>query len=287
MDVEENIEENAEDGTTTTMIRLVDLDEVGAEASLEFDDVSFAYAPSVRRTTDHPRSPPDTDTTTRASNTNTQAKGAESVGDPGTKTTQDTTSTTTSTTTTTTNNNNNNMNNMNSSNNTATTTTTTNSTLTLTLTPPPPPPTTPTTGGVPMHLALSHVSFRANAGEKIALVGTTGAGKSTLLRLLFRFYDPDEGAVRMGGYDARRVQLASWRRAIAVVPQDMILFHDTIRHNIRYGRLTATDAEVEEVIRERDRHTRKRQSERETDRKRERERERLWGCGGGEPSQSP
>jgi ABC-type multidrug transport system fused ATPase/permease subunit len=85
-------------------------------------------------------------------------------------------------------------------------------------------------------------------GETVALVGASGAGKSTLSKLLFRFYDPTEGAIEIDGTDIRSVSLDSVRRAIAVVPQDCVLFNDSLRENIRYGRPTATDAEVEQAI---------------------------------------
>ena len=79
-------------------------------------------------------------------------------------------------------------------------------------------------------------------------MGASGAGKSTLSKLLFRFYDPTEGAVEIDGTDIRSVSLDSVRRAIAVVPQDCVLFNDTLRENIRYGRPSATDEEVAQAI---------------------------------------
>lgn len=99
----------------------------------------------------------------------------------------------------------------------------------------------------PRVLALDGVSFHIAGGRKVALVGATGSGKSTILRLLFRFYDPLSGAIRIDGTDIRHVTQESLRRAIGVVPQDMVLFNDTIKHNIRYGRLDASDAEVVEA----------------------------------------
>ena len=96
---------------------------------------------------------------------------------------------------------------------------------------------------------LRGVSFTAAPGTKLAVVGPTGAGKSTISRLLFRFYDVDGGAVRLDGVDVRDLTQESLRGAIGVVPQDTVLFNDTIRYNIAYGRPGATDAEVEEAAR--------------------------------------
>lgn len=94
---------------------------------------------------------------------------------------------------------------------------------------------------------LDGVSFRVEPGRTLAIVGPSGAGKSTIARILFRFYDISEGAVRIDGQDIRDVQQASLRAAIGMVPQDTVLFNDTIRYNIRYGRPEASDAEVEEA----------------------------------------
>ena len=96
---------------------------------------------------------------------------------------------------------------------------------------------------------LRGVSFRVAAGKSVAIVGPSGAGKSTISRLLFRFYDVSAGAVRIDGQDLRDVAQASVRAAIGVVPQDTVLFNDTIRYNIRYGRPGASDAEVEAAAR--------------------------------------
>jgi len=93
--------------------------------------------------------------------------------------------------------------------------------------------------------ALSSVSFRVAPGKKVAVVGATGGGKSTVLRLLVRLHDVTAGAVLVGGVDVRRLTLRDLREAVAVVPQDAVLFNDTLRSNVRYGRLDATDAEVE------------------------------------------
>ena len=81
---------------------------------------------------------------------------------------------------------------------------------------------------------LRGVSFGVEGGRTLALVGATGSGKPTCLRLLLRFYDPTAGAVRIDGQDVARVTLASLRRRIAVVPQDTVLFNDSISYNIRW-----------------------------------------------------
>lgn len=94
---------------------------------------------------------------------------------------------------------------------------------------------------------LDRISFRVPAGRTLAIVGPSGAGKSTVARILFRFYDISGGAVRIDGQDIRDVRQASLRAAIGMVPQDTVLFNDTIRYNIRYGRPEASDAEVEEA----------------------------------------
>jgi ATP-binding cassette subfamily B protein len=91
---------------------------------------------------------------------------------------------------------------------------------------------------------LKGVSFRVPPGRTLAIVGPTGAGKSTVSRLLFRFYDVTDGAVLVDGQDVRDVTQSSLRAAIGVVPQDTVLFNDTIRYNIAYGRPGATDEEV-------------------------------------------
>ena len=96
---------------------------------------------------------------------------------------------------------------------------------------------------------LHGVSFRVAPGCKVALVGPTGSGKSTIARLLFRFYDVTSGAVRVDGGDVREFTQASLRAAIGVVPQDTVLFNDSIRYNIAYGRPGAGDAEIERAAR--------------------------------------
>jgi ABC-type transport system involved in Fe-S cluster assembly fused permease/ATPase subunit len=96
---------------------------------------------------------------------------------------------------------------------------------------------------------LKGVTFEVPAGHKVAVVGPSGAGKSTISRLLFRFYDVSGGRISIDGQDIRDVTQKSLRAAIGVVPQDTVLFNDTIRYNIRYGRWEASDAEVEEAAR--------------------------------------
>ncbi len=96
---------------------------------------------------------------------------------------------------------------------------------------------------------LKGVSFEVPAGSKLAIVGPTGAGKSTISRLLFRFYDVTDGSVEIDGIDVRDLQQASLRAAIGVVPQDTVLFNDTIAYNIAYGRPGASQAEIEHAAR--------------------------------------
>jgi ATP-binding cassette subfamily B protein len=93
--------------------------------------------------------------------------------------------------------------------------------------------------------ALHDITFRVKPGETVAIVGPSGAGKSTISRLLYRFYDIQDGAITIDGQDVRDVTQISLRAAIGMVPQDTVLFNDTIRYNIRYGRWEATDEEVE------------------------------------------
>ena len=97
----------------------------------------------------------------------------------------------------------------------------------------------------PRRQILHDVSFDIAPGRKLAVVGHSGAGKSTLSRILYRFYDIGAGAVTIDGQDIRDVTQASLRRAIGIVPQDTVLFNDTIGYNIGYGRAGATQAEIE------------------------------------------
>jgi ABC-type transport system involved in Fe-S cluster assembly fused permease/ATPase subunit len=96
---------------------------------------------------------------------------------------------------------------------------------------------------------LKDISFEVPAGKTVAIVGPSGAGKSTISRLLFRFYDVTGGDILIDGQNIAEVQQESLRRAIGMVPQDTVLFNDTVRYNIRYGRPDASDEQVEEAAR--------------------------------------
>jgi ATP-binding cassette subfamily B protein len=96
---------------------------------------------------------------------------------------------------------------------------------------------------------LTEISFAVPPGRRVAIVGPSGAGKSTISRLLFRYYDVDGGTIRIDDQDIREVTQASLRAAIGIVPQDTVLFNDTIYHNIAYGRPDATPAEIERAAR--------------------------------------
>ena len=96
----------------------------------------------------------------------------------------------------------------------------------------------------PDRTILRGVSFRVMPGKTVAIVGPSGAGKSTISRLLFRFYDVNSGSIRIDGQDVRTVTQESLRHAIGIVPQDTVLFNDTIGYNVRYGRVDATEDDV-------------------------------------------
>src|SRR4051794_17648438 len=99
----------------------------------------------------------------------------------------------------------------------------------------------------PERQILKGISFEVPAGKTVAIVGPSGAGKSTISRLLFRLYDVSGGKILIDGQDIREVTQASLRASIGMVPQDTVLFNDTIRYNIRYGRWDASDTEVEQA----------------------------------------
>jgi ATP-binding cassette subfamily B protein len=101
----------------------------------------------------------------------------------------------------------------------------------------------------PARAILHEVSFEIPAGKTVAVVGPSGAGKSTLARLLYRFYDVSDGRITIAGQDIRQVTQSSLRQAIGIVPQDTVLFNDTVEYNIAYGRPGASRAEVEEAAR--------------------------------------
>ncbi len=98
-------------------------------------------------------------------------------------------------------------------------------------------------------VGVQNISFDVAAGRKIAFVGTSGAGKSTLLKLLFRFYDTDAGRVLIDGQDVRGLTQESLRASLGLVPQDVVLFNDTIRANIAYARPGASDEEIRDAAR--------------------------------------
>ncbi len=98
-------------------------------------------------------------------------------------------------------------------------------------------------------IILKDISFRVSHGNTVALVGASGSGKSTISRLLYRFYDVDTGSIEIDGQDIRTVQQDSLRAAIGIVPQDTVLFNDTVYYNISYGRADATPSQVEEAAR--------------------------------------
>jgi ATP-binding cassette subfamily B protein len=97
--------------------------------------------------------------------------------------------------------------------------------------------------------ALKDVSFRVAPGERVAIVGPSGAGKTTILQLLLRFYDPERGTIRMDGVPIDKMRLTDLRRHLALVPQEPVIFADTVRANILFGRPDATPEEVEKAAR--------------------------------------
>jgi len=97
---------------------------------------------------------------------------------------------------------------------------------------------------LPGQKILQGMSFTVPAGKNYAIVGGSGSGKSTIIRLLYRFFDPDSGNIRIAGELIDKVDLNSLRKEISVVPQDSVLFHNTIRHNIAYGNLDAREEDV-------------------------------------------
>ena len=102
--------------------------------------------------------------------------------------------------------------------------------------------------------ALHGVSFTVRPGQSVALVGASGAGKSTLVKLLLRFYDPSAGAIRLDGHDLRELTLESLRENVALLLQETLVFDASVRENIAYGRVGATDAEIEAAARSADAH---------------------------------
>lgn len=111
-----------------------------------------------------------------------------------------------------------------------------------------------TFGYSPEKIILKNVSFTIGPGKTIALVGPSGAGKSTIMRLLFRFYDVTSGAIVIDGQNIKTVSQSSLRKAIGVVPQDTVLFNQTIKYNIKYGKITAEDTDVISAARSADIH---------------------------------
>ena len=101
----------------------------------------------------------------------------------------------------------------------------------------------------PERIVLKGVSFTVPAGKTVAVVGPSGAGKSTISRILYRFYDIQSGSVTIDGQDIRDVTQASLREKIGIVPQDTVLFNDTVRYNIAYGRIGATESEIKDAAR--------------------------------------
>ena len=100
----------------------------------------------------------------------------------------------------------------------------------------------------PQRPIINSVSFTIEPGQKVAIVGASGAGKSSLVKLLFRFYDPSSGTLRIDGQDISQVDLQSLRGAIGIVPQDTVLFNDSILENIRYGNPASSESEVYQAL---------------------------------------
>ena len=100
----------------------------------------------------------------------------------------------------------------------------------------------------PQRQILKNISFTIEPGEKVAIVGSSGSGKSTLSKLLMRFYDADAGEIRVDGIPIRTLQLASLRSVLSVVPQDTVLFNDSLRYNIAYGDPEKSEAEIQKVV---------------------------------------
>lgn len=106
----------------------------------------------------------------------------------------------------------------------------------------------------PDRIILEDISFSVASGKTVALVGPSGSGKSTIIRLLSRFYDVDNGSISVDGVNVKKIKQESLHAAIGIVPQDTVLFNETIKYNIKYGRLNATDEEVELATRAADIH---------------------------------
>ncbi|WP_395341989.1 ABCB family ABC transporter ATP-binding protein/permease [Ningiella sp. W23] len=104
-------------------------------------------------------------------------------------------------------------------------------------------------GYTPSRQILNNISFSIDAGQKVAVVGESGSGKSTLVKLLFRFYDLDQGSIFIDDQNIAKVSQDSLRANIGIVPQDTVLFNDTLYENIRYGRPDAADEDIQEAIR--------------------------------------
>lgn len=113
-----------------------------------------------------------------------------------------------------------------------------------------------TFGYTPEKVVLHNISFSVAPGKTVAFVGPSGSGKSTIVRLIFRFYDVSDGAILIDGQNIKTVTQESLRQAIGVVPQDTVLFNNTIKYNIQYGRVSAPDADVVSAARAADVHER-------------------------------